>query len=71
MKSKGSTMIQNFQSRSVPTNKEALTVYLPAEIKDALKRWAEIDQRSMAFLAEQFITEAVKQWQEKQDKTDG
>jgi len=42
-------MIQNFQSRSVPTNKEALTVYLPAEIKDALKQWAEIDQRSMAF----------------------
>jgi len=25
----------------------------------------------MAFLAEQFITEAVKQWQEKQEKTDG
>jgi predicted transcriptional regulator len=50
----------------VPTSKESLTVYLPAEIKDALKQWSESEQRSMAFLAEEVITKAVNDWLEKQ-----
>jgi predicted transcriptional regulator len=47
----------------VPTSKESLTVYLPAEIKEALKQWSESEQRSMAFLV---ITKAVNEWLEKQ-----
>jgi predicted transcriptional regulator len=50
----------------VPTSKESLTVYLPAEIKEALKQWSEAEQRSMAFLAEEVITKAVNQWLESQ-----
>jgi predicted transcriptional regulator len=50
----------------VPTSKESLTVYLPAEIKETLKQWSEAEQRSMAFLAEEVITKAVNQWLEGQ-----
>jgi predicted transcriptional regulator len=54
------------QNLPVPTSKESLTVYLPAEIKEALKQWSESEQRSMAFLAEEVITKAVNEWLEGQ-----
>lgn len=53
----------SYLNRSVPTSKEALTVYLPAEIKEALKQWAEADQRSMAWIVEQLVTDAIKKRQ--------
>lgn len=63
-------MMQSPENRTVATSKETLTVYLPAEIKEALKLWSEQEQRSMAFLAERVITQAVKDW-EKQRREKG
>ncbi|MBD2054468.1 ribbon-helix-helix protein, CopG family [Oculatella sp. FACHB-28] len=44
----------------MPTSQEPLTVYLPPEVKEALQKWAEEEERSMSFLAAKAIIEAVK-----------
>ena len=61
-------MRRSFKSQAMPTNKENLTVYLPTEIKQKLLEWAQQEQRSMSFLAERIITEAVLDWEKSQQE---
>lgn len=51
---------------AMPTNKDQITVYLSPEEKEALRKWAEAEQRSMAFLAAQVIREAIAKRQQTQ-----
>jgi predicted transcriptional regulator len=53
----------------MPTSKENLTVYLPAEVKEELAKWAEAEKRSMSFLAEQIITDAINARKNSQQNT--
>ena len=52
----------------MPTPKDSITVYLEPELHEALKAWAEDEQRSKSFLAAVVIEQAVKAWQAERAK---
>ena len=48
----------------MPSSQEQLTVYLPAELKEALKQWAGEEERSMNYLVVKAIAAAVDKWKQ-------
>lgn len=57
------------RTKPMPTTKEALTVYLDAELKEKLATWAREDDRSMAYLAARAIEKAVLEWETTRSKS--
>lgn len=49
--------------------KGRVTAYLPEEIQTALEQWAEEESRSLSSLATYLLTQAVKERQQKQHKS--
>ncbi|MBE9125990.1 MULTISPECIES: ribbon-helix-helix domain-containing protein [unclassified Coleofasciculus] len=49
--------------------KGRVTAYLPEEIQKALEQWAEEESRSLSSLATYLLTQAVKERQHKQNKS--
>jgi predicted transcriptional regulator len=52
----------------MPTTKEALSVYLESEVKEALAVMAKEQDRSMAYIAAKAIERAVNDWKAAQAK---
>ena len=50
------------RTASMPTTKEALSVYLRPEIKTALAAMAQEEDRSMAYVAAKAIEKMVLEW---------
>lgn len=49
--------------------KGRVTAYLPEEIQKALEKWAEEESRSLSSLATYLLTQAVKERQQQQNKS--
>jgi predicted transcriptional regulator len=60
--------MRSFTRSALPTSKDQITVYLSPEDKEELRKWAEAEQRSMAFLAAQAIREAISRRQQEKEK---
>ncbi len=54
--------MQSPKTSAVPSSKDAITIYLDPEIHEALRQWAELEDRSKTYLASKAVTEAVKAW---------
>lgn len=50
----------------MPTSKESVTIYLAEDVKAKLIEIAKKEQRSMAFMGEQFILEGIAIWEKRQ-----
>lgn len=50
------------RTASMPTTKEALSVYLDPDLKEDLAAMAEEEDRSMAYIAAKAIEKAVLEW---------
>jgi predicted transcriptional regulator len=50
------------------TTKEVLSVYLDADLKEALAQMAQAEDRSMAYIAAKAIEKAVQEWKASQPK---
>lgn len=55
---------------SMPSSQEQLTVYLPAELKEDLKQWADAEDRSMNYLVVKAIAAAVNKWKQSKEEAD-
>ena len=47
--------------KSMPTQQESVTTYIPADVKEKLVKWAKEEDRSVSYLVARLIVEAVKE----------
>ena len=47
--------------KSMPTQQESVTTYIPAEVKEKLVKWAKEEDRSVSYLVARLIVKAVEE----------
>ena len=47
--------------KSMPTQQESVTTYIPADVKEKLVQWAKEEDRSVSYLVAKLIVEAVEE----------
>ena len=52
--------------KSMPTQQESVTTYIPADVKEKLVKWAKEEDRSVSYLVARLIAEAVEEREKSQ-----
>ena len=47
--------------KSMPTQQESVTTYIPADVKEKLMKWAKEEDRSVSYLVAKLIVKAVEE----------